>query len=65
MRDPPRATAGFGRGSGGAHDDGGGSARRRIAGARVLAAGASLGLRHLAQYDPEDDVVLTEDLRQP
>jgi hypothetical protein len=35
MRDPPRATVGLGEGSGGTHDDGGGSARRRIAGARV------------------------------
>jgi hypothetical protein len=34
MCDPPRATAGLGEGSGDAHDDGGGSARRRIAGVR-------------------------------
>jgi hypothetical protein len=43
MRDSPRATAGLGEDSSGAHDDGGGSARRRIAGARVPAAGAGLG----------------------
>jgi hypothetical protein len=34
MGNPPRATAGLGEVSGGAHDDGGGSARRRIAGVR-------------------------------
>jgi hypothetical protein len=43
MRDSPRATAGLGEGSSGAHDDGGGSTRRRIGGARVPAAGAGLG----------------------
>jgi hypothetical protein len=43
MRDPPRAKAGLGEGSGSAHDDGGGSAWRRIAGARVPATRASLG----------------------
>jgi hypothetical protein len=43
MGNPPRATAGLGEGSGGAHDDGGGSARRRIAGTRVPATRASLG----------------------
>jgi hypothetical protein len=48
MRDPPGAKAGLGEGSGGAHDDGGGSARRRIAGVRVPATRASLGPRHLA-----------------
>jgi hypothetical protein len=31
---PPRAKAGLGKDSGDAHDDGGGSARRRIAGVR-------------------------------
>jgi hypothetical protein len=60
MRDPPGAKAGLGEGSGGAHDDGSGSARRRIAGARVSATRASFGLRHLAQDDLADDVVLTE-----
>jgi hypothetical protein len=34
MGNPPRVTAGLGEVSGGAHDDGGGSAPRRIAGAR-------------------------------
>jgi hypothetical protein len=43
MRDPPGATTGLGEVSGGAHDDGGRSARRRIAGARVPATRASLG----------------------
>jgi hypothetical protein len=42
----------------------GGSARRRIAGARVPATRASLGPRHLAQDDQEDDAVLTEGLRR-
>jgi hypothetical protein len=65
MRDPPRAKAGLGEGSGGAHDDGGGSARRRIAGARVPATRASLGPRHLAQDDQEDDVILIEGLNGP
>jgi hypothetical protein len=64
MCDQPRATAGLGEGSGGAHDDGGGSARRCIAGARVPAAGAGLGARLLAQDDQGDDVVLAEGLRQ-
>jgi hypothetical protein len=63
MGNPPRVTAGLGEVSGGAHDDGGGSARRRIAGVRVPATRASLGPRHLAQDDQEDDVVLTEGLR--
>jgi hypothetical protein len=63
MGNPPRVTAGLGEVSGGAHDDGGGSARRRIAGARVPATRASLGPRHLAQDDQEDDVLLTEGLR--
>jgi hypothetical protein len=63
MGNPPRVTAGLGEVSGGAHDDGGGSARRRIAGARVPATRASLGPRHLAQDDQEDDVALTEGLR--
>jgi hypothetical protein len=62
MGNPPRVTAGLGEVSGGAHDDGGGSARRRIAGARVPATRASLGPRHLAQDDQEDDVVLTDGL---
>jgi hypothetical protein len=61
-RDPPGAKAGLGEGSGGAHDDGGESARRRIAGARVPATRASLGPQHLAQDDHEDDVVLTKGL---
>jgi hypothetical protein len=65
-RDPPRAKAGLrGGGSRGAHDDGGGSARWRITGARVPATGASLGPRHLAQDDRGDDVVLTEGLNGP
>jgi hypothetical protein len=64
-RDPPRAKAGLGEGSGGTHDDGGGSARRRIAGTRVPATRASLGPQHLAQDDQEDDVVLTEGLNGP
>jgi hypothetical protein len=59
MRDPPGAKAGLWEGSGGAHGDGGGSARRRITGARVPATRASLGPRHLAQDDQEDDVMLT------
>jgi hypothetical protein len=41
MRDPPGAKAWLGEGSSGAHDDGGGSARRRIAGAHVPATRAS------------------------
>jgi hypothetical protein len=57
-------TAGLGEGSSGAHNDGGGSARRRIAGARVPAAGAGLGPRHLAQDDQGKGVVLTEGLRR-
>jgi hypothetical protein len=65
MRDPPRAKAGLGEGSGGAHDDGGGSARRHITGARVPATRASLGPRHVAQDDQEDDVMLTEGLNGP
>jgi hypothetical protein len=65
MRDPPGAKAGLREGSGGAHDYGGGSARRRIAGARVPATRVSLGPRHLAQDDQEDDVVLTEGLNGP
>jgi hypothetical protein len=65
MGNSPRAKVGLGEASGGAHDDGGGSARRRITGARVLAARASLGPRHLAQDDQEDDVVLTEGLNGP
>jgi hypothetical protein len=65
MHDPPRAKAGLGEGSGGAHNDGGGSARRRITGARVPATRASLGPRHLAQDDQEDDVMLTEGLNGP
>jgi hypothetical protein len=65
MRDPPRATAELGEGSSGAHDDGGGSAQRRIAGACVPATRASLGPRNLAQDDQEDDVVLTEGLNGP
>jgi hypothetical protein len=64
MCDPPRATAGLGDGSGGSHDDGGSSARQRIAGARVPVAGAGLGPRHLAQDDQGNDVVLTEGLRR-
>jgi hypothetical protein len=63
MGNPPRVTAGLVEVSGGAHDDGGGSARRRIAGARVPATRARLGPRYLAQDDQEDDVVLTEGLR--
>jgi hypothetical protein len=63
MGNPPRVTAGLGEVSVGAHDGGGGSARRRITGARVPATRASLGPRHLAQDDQEDDVVLTEGLR--
>jgi hypothetical protein len=43
MGNPPRVTAGLGEVSGGAHDDGGGSARRHIAGACVPATRASLG----------------------
>jgi hypothetical protein len=62
MRDPPEAKAGLGDALGCAHDDGGGSVRRRIVGARVPATRASLGPRHLAQDDQEDDVVLTEGL---
>jgi hypothetical protein len=62
MRDPPGAKAGLGEGSGGTHDDEGGSARLRIASARVPATRASLGPRHLAQDDQEDDVMLTEGL---
>jgi hypothetical protein len=65
MGNSPRAKAGLGEASGGAHDDGGGSARRRIAGARVPAARVSLGPRHLAQDDQEDGVVLTEGLNGP
>jgi hypothetical protein len=65
MRDPPGAKAGLGEGSGGAHDNGDGSARRRIAGVHVLATRASFGLRHLAQDDQGDDVVLTEGLNGP
>jgi hypothetical protein len=65
MRDLPEAKAGLGKGSGGAHHDGGGSARRRIAGACVPATRASFGLRHLAQDDQGDDVVLTEGLNGP
>jgi hypothetical protein len=65
MRDPPGAKAGLGEGSGGVHDDGGGSAWRRIAGARVLTTRASFGLRHLAQDDQGDGVVLTEGLSGP
>jgi hypothetical protein len=41
---PPKAKAGRGKGSGCAHDDGGGSARRRIAGVLVPATRASFGL---------------------
>jgi hypothetical protein len=63
MGNPPRVTAGLGEVSGGAHDDGGGLARRRIAGARVPATRTSLGPRYLAPDDQEDDVVLTEGLR--
>jgi hypothetical protein len=63
MCDPPTATAGLGDGSGGSHDDGGGSARRRIAGARVPVIGAGLGPWHLAQDDQGNDVVITEGLR--
>jgi hypothetical protein len=63
MGNPPRVTAGLGEVSGGVHDNGGGSARRRIVGARVPATRASLGPRHLAQDDQEDDMVLTEGLR--
>jgi hypothetical protein len=65
MCDPPRATTGLGEGSGGAHDDGGGSAWRCVAGARVPAAGAGLGLKQLAQDGQGNDVVLTEGLRWP
>jgi hypothetical protein len=65
MRDPPGATAGLGEGSGGAHDDGGGSARRCIAGASVPATRASLGPQNLAQDDQVDDVVLTKGLNGP
>jgi hypothetical protein len=43
MGKPPGPKVGLGEASGGVHDDGGGSARRHIAGARVPAAGASLG----------------------
>jgi hypothetical protein len=48
-----------------AHDGGGGSARRCIAGAHVLATRASFGLRHLAQDDQGNDVVLPEGLNGP
>jgi hypothetical protein len=65
MRDPPRAKAGLGEGSGDAHDDGGGSAWRRIASARVSATRVSLGPRHLVQDDQDDDVMLTEGLNGP
>jgi hypothetical protein len=65
MGNSPRAKAGLGEALGGAHDDGGGSARRHIAGARVPAARASLGPRHLVQDDQEDDVVLNEGLNGP
>jgi hypothetical protein len=62
MGNSPRAKAGLGEASGGAHDDGGGLAPRCIVGARVSATRASLGPRHLVQDDQEDDVVLTEGL---
>jgi hypothetical protein len=62
---PSRAKAGRGKDSGCAHDDRGGSARRCIAGARVPATRASFGLRHLAQDDQGNDVVLTEGLNGP
>jgi hypothetical protein len=62
---PPKVKAECGKGSGCAHDDGGGSARRCIVGARVPATRASFGLRHLAQDDQGNDVVLTEGLNGP
>jgi hypothetical protein len=43
MGNSPRAKAGLGEVSGGAHDDGGGSAWWHNAGARVPATRASLG----------------------
>jgi hypothetical protein len=56
---------GLGRRSSCGCDGGSGSARQCFAGVRVPAAGAGLGLRHLAQDDQGDDVVLTEGLNGP
>jgi hypothetical protein len=64
-RDPPGAKAGLWRRSSCGWNGGSGLARQRFAGMRVPPVGAGLGLRHLAQDDQGDDVVLTEGLNGP